>query len=65
LRRLFGHVEESEELKSPAGGKVSAEGKVDFDGGAREAAPRPGNPEEEHNRLLLVQNTPLGGGGEW
>ena len=46
---------------------TEAEGKVDFDGGAREGPPLPGDPEQEHNEFLLklFENTKLGGGGEW
>jgi hypothetical protein len=38
----------------------------DFDGGVRESAPAPSDPEEEHNAFVLelLRESPHGG-GEW
>jgi hypothetical protein len=60
LLRMFGYIEDTE---LPA----ESEGKVDFDGGVREPAPPPADPEREHNDFVLelFENTKLGGGGVW
>jgi hypothetical protein len=60
LLRAVGHLPQEEP-------PPEAEGKPDFDGGAREPAPPPSNPVQEHDNFLLklLENAPRGGGGEW
>jgi hypothetical protein len=43
------------------------EGPPNFDGGVREPAPGPSDPEAEHNQTLLplLQSRDLSGGGGW
>jgi hypothetical protein len=53
-------IEESEEPQEP-------EGPPNFDGGVREPAPVPSDPEQEHNELVLdfLQAKQMEGGPGW
>lgn len=65
LLEALGIVEEQQ----PDQPEPEAPASPDFDGGAREPLPEPGDPEADHNAFLteLFRTMPPGGGGsgEW
>lgn len=64
LAELLGLVPANQPTAEP---EPEQEGPPDFDGGARETAPGPSDPEAEHNDFLIeaLKNMPSGGGGQW